>query len=196
MIKEKNRAEILALRKTFAIALAEQKSEDDKLTRLSEQQQKLQRQIETLELSSNAEGKEVASELIILREQLTQCSNKIFQIYNVPAGTSVGKQSEITNLLRQFGREALAALTPSLESYTRRIASQIRPYCLDDENAFALACKLPACESLWRTYSYRFGDYGSTLRTLKAAIARADEILSGELNWSFDAKNNPPADNK
>jgi len=194
-IKKTNRAEIVALREQLAAALDQENTSADELTRLSTRQQKLQEEIATLE-SADSESDEAAARLATKRVQLEQVSKKISGISNVEAGTSVEKQEAGRQLLRQFAGAALAAVTPALEAYEREIADKIRPWCLDETNALGLAYTMPACKSLSQTYSRRFGDYGFSLAELQAAIARADEILSGELAWSFDAKNNPPVNSK
>jgi hypothetical protein len=67
----------------------------------------------------------------------------------------------------------------------RGIASKILPWCLNEAEAMAQARNLSAAKSLVGTYTRRFGDYGVSVPELKAAVARADEILSGVLAWSF-----------
>jgi hypothetical protein len=195
-VNKTNRAEIVALREQLAAALDQENTSADELTRLNSWQQKLQDEIAALESAADSESADAAARLATKRVQLEQVSKKISKISNVEAGTSVAEQETGRQLLRQFARAALAAVAPALESYAREIADKIRPWCLDETNALGMAYTMPACKSLSQTYSRRFGDYGFSVAELKEAIARADEIISGELAWSFDTKNNPPANSK
>jgi predicted nucleic acid-binding Zn-ribbon protein len=185
-IKKTNRAEIMALRTQLAAALEEQNTTADELTRLNERQQKLQDEITALESAADSESEDAATKLATKRVQLEQVSKKISGIFNVDAETSIEKQGAALQLLRQFAAAALAAVEPTLEAYAQEIVEKIRPYCLNEKNTLGIAYTMPAVLSLSQTYSYRFGDYGVSVEMLKAAVARADEILAGELNWKFD----------
>jgi DNA repair exonuclease SbcCD ATPase subunit len=186
-INKTNRAEIIALREQLADSLEAQNTFDAELTRLNELQQKLKKEIAALE-SADSENEDAATKLATKRVQLEQVAKKISTISDTDPRNIAEREGEIVNLLRQFAQAALRAVAPTLEDFAREIAGKIRPWCLGEKNALALAYTMPACKSLSQTYSRRFGDYGVSVAEINAAIARADEIISGELNWKWDAK--------
>jgi hypothetical protein len=120
--------------------------------------------------------------------QLESVNKKISSIANEPAKISVPREQEHSNLLKQFARTAAAATAPDIEKYGREIAGKIRDYCQDEVTAYGLALRTPAYASLIGKYTWPFGSHVFSVAELKRAVARADEILSGELDWSFDAK--------
>lgn len=187
-IKKTHQAEITALREQLATALGELDGNAAELARLNERQQKLEKEISTLEDAADSESDSAAVKLATKRVQLEQCLNKIESLSNVPVAVRGESLDSINALLRQFARAAAAAMGPSAEAYAKEIAATIRPWCLDDANALAMAYTLPAPKSLFQTCTIPFGSYGASIRSLQMAITRADEILKGELAWSFDPK--------
>ena len=145
----------------------------------------MRHEINALDSSPDLESEGGATKLAAKRVQLEQVVKKISSISDVDAESRGATEGEWKGLLARFAKAALAAVAPHMEAYAHEVATKIRPYCLNEANARALAFTMPACISLSQTYSRRFGDYGVTVTELKAAIARADEILAGELNWSF-----------
>jgi hypothetical protein len=183
-LNENQRKEITALRKQLAAALGRQENSTAEMTRLTEKQERLQGEIAALE-KGDLENDEAAASLAAKRIQLEQVAKKIAALDSVPA-TVLGSEYDATaGLLREFARTAAAATQPDIENYVRGIASKILPWCLNEAEAMAQARNLSASKSLVGTYTRRFGDYGLSVPELKAAVARADEILSGVLAWSF-----------
>jgi hypothetical protein len=187
-LKKTNRAELTALREQLKAALEEQTNASAELTRLTERQAELQTEIIALENAADSECDEAAAKLSTKRVQLEQVSGKISQLSSVPAATEMESQGAILQLLRQFARAAAASTAPDIETYAGEIAAKIRAYCQDDATARLLSYQTPAAKFLMQTYARPFGSFGFSVNEIKAAIARADEILSGELSWSWDAK--------
>jgi protein subunit release factor A len=179
--------EITSLRAQLADALANLDGNSSELGRLTTKKEELESVIQTLE-NSDSVSESTAAQLSTKRVQLEQIVKKIISLENIPAQVSAAIESQTLNLLRAFAKAATAATASGLENYRQEIAAKLRPYCSDDKYAWILAIQTPACASLAGVYTRRFGDFGFQLRELRQAIARADEILSGELAWSFDSK--------
>jgi uncharacterized protein YdcH (DUF465 family) len=187
-IKKANRAEIMALREQLVAALDQETTSSAELERLNERHQKLQAEITALESATDSESEDSASKLATKRIQLEQVSKKISQISNIDGASVMAWQGNVSNLLRQFARAAAAATGPDIEIFAQEIAVKIRPFCQDDATARHLAFQTPSAKFLTQTYTRAFGSFGFSVLEIKSAIARADEILSGELNWTWDAK--------
>jgi hypothetical protein len=176
--------ELSDLREQLKSALKEIYINAAELDRLSEMQTKLSEEISTLE--SAAESEDAAAKLSTKRVQREHVEQKLTALNNVTAEVDVAMQGAILDLLRQFSKVAAAATKPVIEAYAAEIAAQIRPWCVNDTDAKGRAYTLPACMLLSGTYTRRFGDFGLSVPTIKAAIARADEILNGTLAWTFE----------
>jgi hypothetical protein len=186
-LSKNHHEEITALRTQLAAALAETISTTGESDRLAKKQEKLQDEIATLEAESS-ESESAAAALNTKRSQLEQVISKIKKLANVPSTATDLEHGKLSFLLKQFARTAAAATGPVVENYMRQIAGKIRDYCQSDEIAFRLTYQIPAVASLVSTYTRPFGQFSVSPLEIKQAIARADEILSGELAWSFDAK--------
>jgi hypothetical protein len=188
-IKKTHRAEIATLREQLIAALDEHNASNAELTRLNERQQKLQDEIIALENAADSESEEAAAKLATKRVQLENVTKKISQFSNVDVRIQMSNEAAVLELLRKFARAATAATGPGIEAYAKQIADKIRAWCKDDATARHIAFQTPAAMSLAQTYSRRFGDFSFTVTELKLAITRADEILSEEIAWNWDAKN-------
>ena len=187
-LKSTNKKEITTLREQLAAALETISASAAEAARLIERQTKLQDEITALENVADDMADDAAAKLATKRLQLDQVGKKIQTLNSVPVAVEVGEQVAISALLKQFARTACAATWPDLKAYIEReIVSKIRPWCLNDDNALALACELPHVKSLTQTYARPFGSYGVTVPEIQQAIARADEILSGDLLWTLPA---------
>lgn len=187
-LKKTNRTELTTLREQLAAALEEQTSSNAELSRLNERQQKLTGEISVLENAADSESDDAAAKLATKRVQLEQVTRKIADADSVTGETHSLNQDAILNLLRRFARAAAAATGPDIETYAAEIAAKLRPYCQDDATARAIAFQTPAAKSLTLTYTRGFGSFGFSPAELQLALARADEILSENLSWTFDAK--------
>jgi chromosome segregation ATPase len=181
----KHREEITDLRSQLVAVLEGATNSTAEVTRLTNSQEKLQKEIATLE---DSDSESAASALATKRVQLEGVTKKISKLENVPAKISVEAEQAGVNLLKQFARTATAATASDVEKYRQEIAAKIRRYCSTDQAAYTLAIQTNACASLAGACARRFGDFGFTISELKQAIARADEILTGDLVWSFDSK--------
>jgi len=186
-ITTNQRKEITNLREQLAAALATQTGSSKELARLEEKQATLQNEIAALE-TANSDSETAASALATKRVQLESVTKKISTLADVPAKVSVSLEQEFCNLLKQFARSAAATTGPDIEKYGREISGKLRNYCQDEVTAYGLALKTPAYAYLIAKYTWPFGSNAFSVAELKQAIARADEILSGELAWTFDAK--------
>jgi hypothetical protein len=181
---------IAALREQLAAALEREIGPAKELSRLSERRDKLQREIEGLEADANPESDGIALKLAAKREAISQ-TNKRIESLSTPDDVASGNWlGEKQRLLRDFTNAAVAALTPEMERYASGIARKIRPFCPDDGWAMGIAYRTPAAKEFSQRYSFRFSDFDPTPALIQSAIARADEILSGELDWKFDPKQN------
>jgi uncharacterized protein YdcH (DUF465 family) len=187
-LKKTNRTELTTLREQLAAALEEQTSSNTELSRLNERQQKLTSEITALENAADSESDAAASKLATKRVQLEQVTRKIAEADSVTGETHSANQDAILSLLRQFARAAAAATGPDIEAYAAEIAAKLRPYCQDDATARQIAFQTPAAKSLTLTYTRAFGSFGFSANEINAALGRADEILSENLSWTFDAK--------
>jgi len=187
-LKNTTHTELTTLRNQLATVLEESSTSTAELNRLNNKQEKLRAEITAIESGSGSDSAAAATELATKRVQLEQTTKKIFEMSEVDARITVGKEGAIRGVLQQFARAAAAATGPDIEKYIGEIAAAIRPWCQDDATARSLAYRTPAVMLLVGVYTHRFGSFSITVRELQAAIARADEILSGQLNWSFDAK--------
>lgn len=183
-ITSAHREQLTVLRGQLATALESIHSADGKYSRLTDSQQKLQAEVAALENEDSA-SEAAASKLATKRVQLERVSGQLEELSSQPASSSLGADQ---SLLREFARVATAALAPAMEAYAAVVADKLRPWCLNQTEARAFAFRVPAVLSLCQTYSQRFGDFGGNAAVLKSALDRADEILSGELKWSWDAK--------
>jgi hypothetical protein len=186
-VKKANQDEIRSLRERLQATLTQFETRSAELVRLENHQQKLEKEITDLEAAGDAESDAAATTLAAKRIQLEQVSQKIEETNSRPRDVEVGETLAGEALLRKFGSAAAAATGPSIEAFAMVIAGKIRPWCLDDATAMQMAYAMPASRSLTQTYTRRFGDYAFTTREVRDALARADEILSGELDWSWDA---------
>jgi uncharacterized protein YdcH (DUF465 family) len=188
-LTQATRTELSALRAQLASLLEQNVTSNGEYSRLAEQQQKLEREIAALEKSGDLEDDATANKLATRRVQLEAVIKKITAADSVSGEARVADTDATLGLLRQFARAAAAATSQDIETYAAQIASKLRPYCQDDATARHIAFTTPAAKNLMQTYAYPFGSYGFSIREIKAAVARADEILSENLAWSFDAKN-------
>ena len=186
-LKKENRDELTTLRAQLATVFKEQGSSVAEMHRLLKKQDKLESEIATLQ-TSDPENETAATALATKRVQLERVVEKISELSNVPAGITIPQQQQSLNLLKQFARAACAATGSDVENYGRKIAANIRDFCQDDATAYGLAVRTPAYAALISKYTWPFGSFRFSLGELKQAIDRADEILSGELKWSYDAK--------
>jgi hypothetical protein len=122
------------------------------------------------------------------RIQLEKMDAKIEELSTVDVNADESQQRQVSELLREFAKQAAAATGPGVMAYAKEIADKIRPWCNSDEAAMALAYQIPAAKSLMNNYRLPFGNSFISVGELKRAIARADEILAGELVWKWDAK--------
>ena len=187
-INKTQRTELTDFRAQLAAFLADLDTTAAESARLNDRQQKLEAEIATLEKATDDESEIAAAKLATKRVQLEQVIKKLEALANVPAAVSGAQADAILDLLRRFTKSAYAAAAPVLEAYQSEAAQSLRPWCQDDANAKHLALTLPAVTWLFRAYSTRFGDFGVNVTVIKSAIARADELLAGELSWSFDPK--------
>jgi len=178
---------IKALRGKLAARLKIITNSTGDLDRLTADQEKLLSEIATLE-GNDSLSEAAASKLAGKRVHLEQIENKISKLSKVDGRKEASDITENTALLKEFARAAAAATSPSVKEYATEIAAKIRPWSNSDEAALRLAYHTPAAASLMGKYRYGFGDFGASASVLKAAIDRADEILSGELNWKWDSK--------
>lgn len=180
--------EITALRAQLAAALAAQTTAGGELQRLENKQVKLTAEIADLE-AADSESEAAASALATKRVQLESVTKKISAFDNEPAKVSVSRDQENGELLKKFARASAAATGPAVTDWCRQYASKIRD-CFQDDDA-ALRCivySTPAGQSLIGLTTYPFGQNSRSALEIKYAIARADELLAGELKWLFDAK--------
>jgi uncharacterized protein YdcH (DUF465 family) len=187
-IKKPIRAEIMQLREQLNAALEEQNASSAEVSRLTDRREKLQSEITKLENAGDSDSDEASAKLSTKRVQLEQVEKKIGDLSTVSPAIEFSNQDKVLNLLRQFARAAIAATAPAIENYVQEITSKLRFYCSDDATARHLAFQTPAAKMLSQIYSRQFGRNGFSAAELKAAIARADEILSDDLTWNFDAK--------
>ena len=184
-------AEITQLRGELAVILKGLASNAAEIDRLNELEQDLKLEITTLE-KANSESECDATKLAAKRVQLERVSQKI-QSFDSEVGSrsrsdEVQKRVAIQILLKKFAGVAIVATGDVVEAYAKEVASKIRPFCQDDQFARGMAYTLPAVKHLAQTYSRRFGTLVVTIPEIRDAIARADEILSGNLSWTFDSK--------
>ena len=174
------RGELAAWLKTFADSASDSDRLDGEKTKLQE---------EITKLDSGASISEAnALKLAGKRIQLEKVSNKIEELSTVDVKADEVQQRKISELLREFAKQAAAATAPGVIAYCKEIADKIRPWCHSDEAALALAYQIPAGKSLMNSCRVPFGHSVFSVGELKRAIARADEILAGELAWTWDAK--------
>lgn len=178
-------AEIKSLRKKLAAELATQSSADAELVRLNKREQALRDEISELEDGDAGMSEDSAVKLSAKRIQLEQTVKRIQPLSNQTYKQKMEVEARIRELLREFSTAAVAATGPSVKAYVKKVADSIRPYCLDDANAQALAMTLPAPRSLVATYTLRYDAFGHGSQSLQTAIDRADEILSGQLKWTW-----------
>jgi small-conductance mechanosensitive channel len=171
------RAQLAARLKTLTDATGD-------LDRLTEEEAKLRHEIATLEANLN---EATSSKLAGKRELLAQVQRKIEKLSHTDATVSTAELTADTELLKEFARQAAAATAPGVTAYAKEVADKIRPFCLSDEQALQFSFQVPAVASLMGTYRCPFGSYGFSIAVIKSAIARADEILAGELNWSWQS---------
>ncbi|MDR3459424.1 MAG: hypothetical protein P4N60_18510 [Verrucomicrobiae bacterium] len=184
-ISENHLAEIKKLRKQLTAVLGTQTTATAEYERLLKKQATLQGEIAELE---DSESDSAAASLSTKREQLKAVERKITAIEGTPASDSVREQAEIGNLLKQFARSAAAATGADCEAYARNVAALIREHCKDELTAYGLALQTSAVISLFQKCTWPYGTYSAGVKEIKKAIAHADEILAGELVWSFDPK--------
>lgn len=182
-----HRDELTGLRAELIARLSKLQNNSSELSRLITKKSELESVISALE-NDDSTSESAATQLSTKRTQLEQVTKKINSLESVPAKVSTAAESEILNLLKRFARAATAATAAALEKYRQEIAARIRPYCSDDKFAWILAIQTPACASLAGVCTRRFGDFGVTPAVLQQAVARADELLSEKLEWSFDSK--------
>ena len=186
-ISPAHRKEIIALREQLAAVLATQTKSSKELARLKSKQATLQDEIAALE-KANSDSETSAGALVTKRVQLEAVDKKISDLDDEPISNSARRELDFCSLLKQFAKVASAATAPDIEKYGREISAKLRDYCYDEVTAYGLALRTPAYASLIQKYSWPFGSHAFSVDQLKQAIARADEILSGELNWTFDPK--------
>ena len=157
------------------------------LANLTQRRAALQEEITDLE-SKDASSETAAIKLATKRVQLEQVEKKIAALENVPVPDLQANHDRRSELLRRFARFAAKATEPTVTAYCQVIADKIRPWCQDDTTALRLTWNVPAASLLMGTYATPFGTHNNNAGELRRAIARADEILSGELKFTFDAK--------
>ncbi|MEI7534126.1 MAG: hypothetical protein WCK57_07115 [Verrucomicrobiae bacterium] len=186
-ISATHQKELTTLRGQLAAELATLTKSSKELERLENKQATLQAEIAALE-EANSDSETAASSLATKRVQLESVVKKISTLADDPAAVTTPRELELRELLKRFARIASAATAPDIEKYGRSISAKLREYCYDEATAYGLALRTPAYSFLISKYAWPFGSNMFSVGELKHAIARADEILSGELNWTFDAK--------
>jgi hypothetical protein len=149
------------------------------LSKLEAREQTLIAEISDLEASSPDNAKAIRAlgdkrlELEITQRRLGEAS---------PTVTS-GQFSVLHTATRSAAQVIARALKETEEVYLAGVAQALRPFCSTDAWARGLALQTSASVSL---ASVTRRAYGTSIVDARAAVARMDEILSGELAFNFD----------
>jgi hypothetical protein len=122
-----------------------------------------------------------------LGEKRTELSIVERQIAEIPP-VDVEAEHQLKAHVRGADNLIAKALAPTLEAYVSGIAEVLKPFCLDAAHAKWVAYQTSASHSLSVRVYTRFGTYGAAVSGARFALQAIDEILTGELNWSFTPK--------
>jgi len=181
------RKQITALQARLAELLEMALSRSGEFGRLTASQTKLEKEIARLEALDEPTD-EQAGTLAAKRVQLESCSKKLEGLSATGAAIDVHFYDTAKVELRQFAQVVCAAAQPSFQQYVGTIAKLLRPYTISDEWAVQIAKQTQACVSLGQVIARPWGSYVGNVTELKAAIAHAEAVLAGELDWEFDPK--------
>ena len=172
-------------RTKLSAALAAIVKANQGLARLEKQQADLIAEIAALE-TAKPDNKEAVRSLGEKRTELELVMRRIAEVPSV----DVEADGELLALTREVARMMEKALTDTEDEYVSGIASGLLPYSLDSNQATYLARQTAAAASLAGRVHARFGSYGygQPVPAARMALQALDEVLTGELNWSFTPK--------
>jgi hypothetical protein len=156
---------------------------NSKLAKAEQRQIELIDEIAALEKSDPDDEKAVRT-LGEKRTALSLANHQIAELPQVDAET----EHRLKHLVMETARLIESALVPTEEHYISEIAELLKPFCIDDANAKWLARQTAAAMSLAGRVHIRYGTYGAVVPAARLAVESIEEILTGELNWSFTPK--------
>lgn len=156
--------------------------ENSKAGKLTKQRDALVAEIKRLESADLSD----ASAMRTLGDKRTALGLVDQRIAELPPQDPDAESQLFALLGRTMSRKALA-LAPTMEAYESEIAEKLLPYCTDRQHADAVARQTQAYVSLVAYITWR-ASVGRIIPDAKRMLASLEEILSGELNWSFTPK--------
>jgi hypothetical protein len=185
IITPQAREKITELRGHMAALLAKESKSDKELNRLNGIAEGLRGKIAALDAKpdlTDAQAMALAGKRIQLEKTEAQ---------RTTLETSTENQSlEFTHVSREtlmsFRREATAATGPAVEAYMATIQAAFRPFYYSDDLAKGAAFTSAAAGALMAITHRLWGAYVVNKTEVKAALAHADNILSGEIPFTFD----------
>lgn len=152
------------------------------LAKLEKQRDELTAEIERLEKVDLSDANAIRS----LGEKRTALELADRRIAELPS-TDTEKEHQLFALLQRAAMENRKVLMPTHEAYVEEIAEKIGAYSFDKNHAIFVARQTNAAASL-ATRVTRLPGRGQVIVAAKKMLQELEEILSGELNWSFTPK--------
>jgi hypothetical protein len=184
-LKKTDLEEIKMHRATLDAELKATIGHQNKFADLLEKQTQLQREIATLE--SDDPSEDSASRLTQKRTELELTDRRL----NEAQPLDVDAQHRFRALLREGQQILSRILHPTYTDFLSPIISALRPYVTSDGLAGKLARETQAAKALkirlFRDYAYA-GIGGGEARYIAQILQQYDEILAGEITWTFNAK--------
>jgi hypothetical protein len=153
------------------------------LARLVKQQAEITAEIAQLESGSPDDSAAMQS----LGEKRTALGLVNRRIVETPT-MDVEGENELKTVVRETDRLIETALEPTFDGYVSEIAAVVKPHCLDAAHARWVVGQMASVQSLAGRTHPRFGSYGAPVPNARLALRIIEEILTGNLNWSFTPK--------
>jgi hypothetical protein len=183
-LNPKLRREVQALRASHAAVVATFTRRNKDFSGYDTRRARLESEISKLEDSADPDDRPKILKIAELKTELGLVQKRLAAL----STASDEPIDELTPLLDQ-ARDVLGrAIAPTLENLIDTAARALRPFCQDDAWARGQAGQLPIIAHagpvlLWPN---RLAVTGIGIARL--IIKRCDEILAGELNWTFNPK--------
>ena len=156
--------------------------------KLEERAEQLRSEIANLQ-STGAPDKKTATALRETRDELELVEQKLAESDHAATSTLTPETDRASQLMREISLAIQRALQPVMDARLDETVKILRPLFVDDVTTRGAAWQTPYYSQLCGYCSRSYGrSLGAPPSHIKACLEFCDEVLSGELKFSFDPK--------
>lgn len=186
-LKSALRQELQSHRNEVAALIGSFIKKNREFVTLTARLEKLSKRIAALEETADLDNRALIQELAEKRVEQGLAEKKLKTIGSFDSLQGTPEGESLGSLLYQSGGLIERALSATETAFIKKIAKPLRIYCLSDEFAIWLARQTQAAAQLAGVVHRKYNHGGANIGMATQVVQLIDQILGGELTFTFDA---------